>query len=213
MSYWILRFNSLWVQDETRLIDVEGFEILCSVGCLEFLFVPNKEKWNFLNVNLFQRRHGKLRGYKWPRRLKGPEQADWVPDFMINIFYMRVPVLLPADCQLRNRNLQGPQSYLYIATRNAFVIRKNGALNPNTDGANSPALRKKSFTFLTFELHDDYNKNENNDNSNKKGDTALEFVHLCWWVRGLLGLIDRYVYRICHYGRSIIRVRSESGIK
>jgi hypothetical protein len=25
---------------------------------LEFLFVPNKEKWDFLNVNLFQRRHG-----------------------------------------------------------------------------------------------------------------------------------------------------------
>jgi len=85
-------------------------------------------------------------------------------------------------------------------------------LKPNTDGAISSAIRKASFAFLTFELHDNYNKNENNDNSNKKGDTELEFVHLCWWVRGLLRVIDHYVYGICHYGQSIIRVRSESGI-
>jgi len=27
---------------------------------LEYLFVPNKKKWNFLNGNLLQRRHGFL---------------------------------------------------------------------------------------------------------------------------------------------------------
>jgi hypothetical protein len=81
-------------------------------------------------------------------------------------------------------------------------------LRPNTDGANSSALRKASFAFLTFELHDNYKNNKNNANSNNKGDTALEFIHLCWWVGGLLRVNDHYEYRICHYGKSIIRVLS-----
>jgi len=70
---------------------------------------------------------------------------------------------------------------------------KIGALRPNTEGANSSALREASLAFLTFELHDNYNKNENNDNSNEKDDTILEFVHLCWWMKGLLRVIDHYV--------------------
>jgi hypothetical protein len=51
-------------------------------------------------------------------------------------------------------------------------------LNPNTEGAKSSTPRKASVAFLTFELHDNYIKNENNDNSNKKSDPTPEFAHL-----------------------------------
>jgi len=133
---------------------------------------------------------------------------------MINIFFMWVLTLLPSDCQFSTRNLYRTQVYLCIAPRNVFVIRKNGALNQNTDGANCSALHQIGIAFLAVELQDNYNKNKNNDNNNKKGDTALDFVHLCWWVRvrGLLRVTDNYVYSICHYVKSIIRVRSEPGI-